>query len=384
MAPKELEQRNRELSILHAVAKILNQKNSLKEVLDSTLKEVVELFNLGTGWIWLIEEENNKTYLASSYNLPPIFSENKKLLEGNCWCIKHYLENDLGSASNIDEIKCSRLTNLKKGTLGLKYHATVPLYIEGKKTGLLNVVSSKSQKLKDKELELLYTIGDMLSIAIQRSRLFEKNRKAGIIEERNRLAREIHDTVAQGLSAISLKAQTIELLLDSNSQEQDIKDNLQKIMELSQKNLEEVRRSVMDLRVSELLKNDIIDAIKKRLKEIKEKHAIDSSFKVSGVPIHIPIRIETAIFRIIQEATQNIILHSKADNIHILLIIEKGKIKLEIKDNGTGFDIDKLPKDRYGIIGMNERINLLNGIFEIKSEPDKGTVIVISIPLINE
>ncbi|MCZ2099479.1 MAG: histidine kinase [Anaerolineae bacterium] len=112
---------------------------------------------------------------------------------------------------------CTRLQGLEVGSDGLRYHASVPLYHHNKRVGVLNVVSADWRELSEDDLRLLNTVGDMLSIAIERAQLFANSIQLGAAEERNRLAREIHDTLAQGLTAIALQLETADALLESGS-----------------------------------------------------------------------------------------------------------------------------------------------------------------------
>lgn len=170
-------------SHLYEIARNLNKEYSLHSALRIALEKTVELLNLETGWIWLVQEDNKSVYLAASYNLPPALSRYPERLSGSCYCIDTYLANGISKALNISEITCTRLGNIKTGTRGLKFHATVPISIEGTKVGLINLVSKESQQLKENQLSLLSTISELVSIAIQRTRLYqsydEKQSKKG-------------------------------------------------------------------------------------------------------------------------------------------------------------------------------------------------------------
>src|SRR5260221_2581380 len=204
----KLQQRNRELSILNAIAEACNREPDRPRGLHTTLAHVEELFGLHTGWIWLLHEEPGASYLAAAQNLPPALANEPHRVEGSCYCLDIYEAGDLEAAANVNVIRCSRLQNLIDGTLGLRYHASIPLHAHGKKLGVLNVASTDWAELSRDDLRLLYTVGDLLSIAIERARLFERSAQFGASEERNRLAREIHDTLAEGMGAISLQLET--------------------------------------------------------------------------------------------------------------------------------------------------------------------------------
>jgi DNA-binding NarL/FixJ family response regulator len=135
-------------------------------------------------------------------------------MEGDCYCLRTYREGDLEGAANVNVVTCSRIKNLVDGTDGLRYHASIPLYASNNiRLGVLNVASEDWRELSAEDLRLLYTVGDLLSIAIERARLYERSVQLGTSEERNRLAREIHDTLAQGLAAIALQLESAEAFL---------------------------------------------------------------------------------------------------------------------------------------------------------------------------
>ena len=158
-------------SHLYEIAANLNREFSLPAALRVSLEKTVQLLNLETGWIWLVQADIKSVYLAASYNLPPALSNHPERLSGWCFCIEKYLSNNIAKARNISEITCSRLKNIKSGTRDLKFHATIPITTNGKKVGLINLVSKETQKLNEQQLSLLNTIAELIGIAIQRTRV---------------------------------------------------------------------------------------------------------------------------------------------------------------------------------------------------------------------
>ena len=378
---EKLKQRNWELSVLNAIAESLNREVDLSQALKTTLSQVVELFNLRTGWIWLLHEDNEEPYLATSLSLPPALEDNPRKMEGWCTCLTSYVEGNLDGAANVNVITCSRLSGLVDGTDGLRYHSSVPLYApQGKKLGILNVVSGDWRELSEDDLRLLYTIGDLLSIAIERARLFEQSAEYGAAEERNRLAREIHDTLAQGLAAITLQLETAELLMESEQVSPDTQKRVHKSLELAQENLAAARLSVTDLRAAPLEGRTLAEALTELAAEQQVDQNTHLGLTVTGGNHPIPQRVEVGLYRIAQEAINNALLHADAQHIQLELAIDAEETKMTIKDDGQGFDPSNIGEDRFGLTGMNERAKLLGGTLNILTTPGKGTWLEVSVP----
>lgn len=376
----ELQARNRELSILNTIAEALNREVDLSRALHTVLAQVAALLDLQTGWIWLLREDTGSFYLAAAQNLPPALANFPQRMEGWCYCLDTYQAGDLEGAANVNVVTCSRLDWLE-GTQGLRYHASIPLYAQGKELGVLNVASADWRELSPNSLKLLHTIGDLLSIAIERARLFSKSAQLGAAEERNRLAREIHDTLAQGLAATALQLETADALLEMESQPARIRPFVLRALELTRANLEEARRSVLDLRAAPLEGRSLVEALTVLLQEISAKHALHAAFEVVGENRPLPVRLEVGLYRIAQEALNNVIQHAHASNVDVRLVISPSELTLRIEDNGQGFEPADVPKGHFGLVGLNERAKLLGGKMRLSSREGEGTTIHVMVAL---
>jgi two-component system NarL family sensor kinase len=386
---EKLRRRNRELSILNAIAEALNRSVDLDQTLSAALAQVADLLDLQTGWIWLLDEKVGDSYLAASQNLPPALADNPRLMEGSCFCLDTYRAGDLDGAANINVITCSRLWGLVDGTDGLRYHASIPLYAHSKELGVLNVASTDWRQLTPDDLRLLATVGDLLSIAIERARLYAHSAEFGAAEERNRLAREIHDTLAQGLAGIALQLETAEALAEtggdsgpnSERNRQRIHQAIHQALALARANLDEARRSVLDLRAASLEGRDLAQALADLARSISVENALKVNFSVVGGNRPLPLRVESGLFRITQEALLNAAQHAGASQISLELISAPGRISLVIQDDGMGFDPGNIPAGRFGLVGLNERAKLLGGNLHIQSQPGAGTLVNVEVPL---
>jgi two-component system, NarL family, sensor kinase len=373
----KLRRRNAELSIINSIAQALSHSVDLEQTLQAILVQVAELFDLQTGWVWLLREDDGQAYLAAAQNLPPALADHPHKMEGSCYCLDTYREGDLAGAANVNVVACSRLKKLVDGTDGLRYHASIPLYAHDKQLGVLNVASTDWRQLSPDDLQLLYTIGDMLGIAVERARLFERSTQVGAVEERNRLAREIHDTLAQGLTAVSLQLESADALLEAGADPSRIRQMVQQALALTRANLEEARRSVLDLRAAPLAGRSLVEA----LVLLAEEATLPVDLLVSGRNQPLPPRIETGLYRIAQEAINNACRHAQASQITLTLVATPQTVTLTVGDNGRGFDFDAVSTSRFGLVGLNERVKLLNGRFQIESSSGHGSKIEAQIPL---
>ncbi len=378
---EKLKQRNRELSILNTIASELNGSVDLPQALHAALEQVAELLELRTGWIWLLDEDFGEPYLATAQNLPPALANNPHKMEGRCYCLDTFQAGDLNGAANINVVRCSRLKNLIEGTGGLRYHASIPLYAHGKQLGVLNVASPDWRELSPEDLRILHTVGDLLGIAIERARLFARSAQLGAAEERNRLAREIHDTLAQGLAAIVLQLEAADALAESPNTDERVHQAIARALALTRANLEEARRSVLDLRAAPLEGRTLAQALEALACDLAASSGMEITFEATGASQPLPVRIEVGIYRIVQEALTNIARHAEARRASIRLVTTPERVTCTIRDDGKGFDPKRVPQGRYGLIGLRERARLLGGRLHLESAPRAGTRVEVVVPL---
>ena len=380
---KDLERRNHELSVLNAIARELNRSVDLSEALEFTLSQVAELLGLRTGWIWLVDESSSEPYLAAVQNLPPALANDPRRMDGAgyCYCLDTYKKGDLSGAANVNVLTCSRLKGLVDGTGGLRYHASIPLYAGDEKLGVMNVASPDWRSLSSEDLQLLYTIGDLLSIAVERARLFARSTHLGAVEERNRLAREIHDTIAQGLTATTLQLESADALLGAGSKAERAREPLRRALSLTQSNLEEARRSVLDLRAAPLEGRSLSEALKALVDRWEVETGISTRFQAVNGSRPLPPRVEIALYRICQEALTNVARHAEARRVTVRLVATPEQVQLTIEDDGLGFDASDTTEDRHGLVGMNERARMLGGALDLSTSPGAGTRVRVTVPL---
>jgi two-component system NarL family sensor kinase len=202
-----------------------------------------------------------------------------------------------------------------------------------------------------------------------------------VLEERNRISREIHDTLTQDFTAVILHLEAAETTLQDCSEE--TRNLLNYARDLARNGLVESRRFVRELRPAVLEKENLTDAILHVAQQAASGTALKIEMDVTGTPRTLSSEIEDNLVRIVREACTNAVRHSAAKNLRIELKYKMRKVDLEIIDDGCGFDLGNIPKKSesgFGLISMEERVRRIRGKFKINSNSQIGTHLHISVP----
>ncbi|WP_066192247.1 MULTISPECIES: sensor histidine kinase [Gracilibacillus] len=198
-------------------------------------------------------------------------------------------------------------------------------------------------------------------------------------EERRRISREIHDGPAQMLANIMLRSEIVGRTYKKGDVESAVSE-MRNVRSLIKDSLHEVRRIIYDLRPMALDDLGLIPTIKKYISTLHDQHA-NIHFSYNGSSDRLDSQYEVALFRLIQESIQNAIKHAEADQIKVLLEVSAEKVIVLVEDDGEGFDQNQKKEKSFGLIGMQERVEMLEGEIRIKSQIAKGTKIMIKIPI---
>jgi two-component system NarL family sensor kinase len=375
----------RELAILNAIAEALNGSLDIPSALERTLALVADLLGLHTGWVWLLDPETQQFYVAAARNLPPYLQEPVRLSGSWCLCTDLFRRGQL-APTNVDVLECSRLrqafeSRTPEAALGLRYHASIPLAFQERRLGIINVAGPAWHRLSPDELRLLATIAYQVGIAVERGRLAAESARLARAEERARLAREIHDTLAQELTAIGLDLEGALRHLESNP---DLaRARLERALSTTRGSLEDARRSVLDLRSAPLAGRPLADALSALGRAFTSETGIRVRERMAE-GLYLPLRVEAELYRIAQEALANVRRHARATEVDLTLRTTASEVVLAIRDNGVGIVPPPEVAGHHGVQGMRERATLLGGQLRIVSRAGKGTSVVARIPLPRE
>ncbi len=181
------------------------------------------------------------------------------------------------------------------------------------------------------------------------------------------------------MTAITLQLETADALLDANPD--NARSAVQKALALTRANLEEARRSVLDLRAAPLERRTFCEALTDLVAQYGAEWNLETQFDVIGGNHPLPVRIESGLYRMAQEALTNVVRHANAQHVRVELTTMPDQVVLLIEDDGQGFDTEALAKGRFGLVGLNERARLIGGTLEVCSVPGEGTVLTVIVPL---
>ncbi|HLF29124.1 MAG TPA: PAS domain S-box protein [Anaerolineae bacterium] len=254
----------------------------------------------------------------------------------------------------------------------------VPLMIKDWVIGMLSLDHHEPNHYTARHANLALAIASQAAIAIENARLYEQAQNLAALEERQKLARELHDSVSQALYGIALGARTARTLLDRDPSK--VADPLDYVLSLAEAGLAEMRALIFELRPESLETEGLTAALTKQVASLRARHGIEVGTAFCDEP-SLPLEVKTALYRIAQEALHNTVKHARATQVMLRVdcLKESGLIVLEIKDNGRGFDTQDSFPGHLGLHSMRERAEKVGGQFEVESSPGAGTRVWVRV-----
>ena len=256
--------------------------------------------------------------------------------------------------------------------------AVIPIKLRESVIGVLEAESNRVNGFDDNDLLVLQSMADQLAVAIENARLYEQARQFAALEERQKLARELHDSVSQALYGIVLGARTARTLLERDPIQAT--QPLDYILSLSEAGLAEMRALIFELRPESLQTDGLVVALDRLVSATGARHQLEIQMDAGDEP-DVPIEIKESLYRITQEALNNIVKHARAKRVEVKLGNMNGQLLLNISDDGMGFDLTQSFPGHLGLHSMRERAEKVGGIFKIETAPNLGTRIQVSVPI---
>ena len=261
-----------------------------------------------------------------------------------------------------------------------------PLITGGKVIGLIMVESQTANAFDDSDLEILETVAFQVASAIEHARLLQKTREIAIVEERTRLARDMHDGIAQNLAYLLIQ---VDRGLNMVTESSKLEIQLEQISALLKQNIDELRRNIFDLRPVDLEGKSLFEVLERFVTEFGQRWNLKTTCTVQANAVEMSPDVERSLYRIFQEALSNARQHAQCTRLSVKLdVVDNQWVRLEIIDDGQGFDLDQVSQGRdkrggkgLGLTSMRERAERVGGQFVVESDPQKGTRIFAKLPI---
>ncbi|MDQ6855378.1 MAG: GAF domain-containing sensor histidine kinase [Actinomycetota bacterium] len=256
----------------------------------------------------------------------------------------------------------------------------VPIVAKGDVIGAFYLTEKEGAASFDEGDERLITVlAAHAAIAIENARLFEASRELSVIEERNRLARELHDSMTQNLFSLALTAEAAAELVHADPVRAEVE--IDRIRALARETQAELRSLVFELRPPRLEDDGLVATVGKDLDVLARAHGLKADLRVHGAP-ELESSEELELYRIVQEALNNVVRHGRADAVMVDVDLADGRVAITIRDDGAGFDpgARAIRERRLGLTSMRERAEGLGGTLVVESAPGAGTTVRVEVP----
>ncbi|PYK65269.1 MAG: hypothetical protein DME50_09135 [Verrucomicrobia bacterium] len=337
--------------------------------------------------LWLLDESNDSLVLrawAEGTNFAKVDPEHPFIKNPASWKEDPGLRELFFSGAPVacEDIEHDPYTSrelreyLKSG--GTKKFLRIPTLVGGRVTGFIGIRHGDRPPYRPEEIELAQALAHQAMLAIQLNEFAERSRQAAVLEERNRLARDIHDTLAQGFTGVIVQLEAAEDAI-ACCRRKEANEHLQRASELARCSLNEARRSVHALRPQALQGGNFWGALKGIIKNTTAGTALNTTFNLRGKMRHLPLVWQENLLHIGQEALTNALKYAHPRNFETKLTFNTKELHLELRDDGDGFKV-KERHDGFGLAGMRERVEQMGGTLKISSARGKGTNVLVTLP----
>ena len=265
---------------------------------------------------------------------------------------------------------------------GTRKFLRIPTLVGGHVKGFIGIRHEARPPYRPEEIELAQALAHQAMLAIQLNEFAEQSRQAAVLEERNRMARDIHDTLAQGFTGVIVQLEAAEDAI-ACCRRQEANQHLQRASELARQSLNEARRSVRALRPQALQRGNFWEALKGTVKNTTAGTTLHTKFELRGKLRELPLVWQENLLHIGQEALTNALKYAHPRNFETRLISSSKELRLELRDDGDGFKV-KDRHDGFGLAGMRERVEQMGGELKISSTRAKGTKVIVTLPYNHE
>lgn len=374
-----LKRQQQKMELLFAIATRINQTLDLREVMKETLIPLSKVIDYTYGVVYLLRD--GQLY-------PEVFAGEEGLkLRHRALPLNRGLSGWVAShakpACIHDVRKDPRCKGAPTDAEGVKSLLSVPLEVNGEVMGVITLGKTETYGFREMDLRFLTVLASQAVVAMRTAKLMEERERRVVAEERNRLAREIHDGIGQSLAGVLMKVESAARVFDTHPER--VRQWLEEAQVKLREGLKEVRHSITALRPSPASRLGLLPALRQRVEAHQRETGHWSVFQIKGRPYPLLQEWEESIYQVCHEALNNVAKHAQATKVRVQLRFTSEHVRLIVQDDGIGFSLGKViskaeAQKRYGIVGMNERAQKLEAALQFLSKPNKGTRVILTIP----
>ncbi len=384
---ERVDDRTRELRMILEASRIITATLDLNDLFERVFDQLQQVVPL-TGVTIAVRESEGFIRRASRYTAGGFAVEPQGhryemhpdnpieggLLRGE----SRFVDDILGDSVMAAQWRLQAGDKLERAIQHIRSWMSVPMLANDQVVGFMTLTHREPNRYTGHEVALVAAIANHVAIAIENARLHGQARRLAAVEERQRLARELHDSVSQALYGISLGAQTARTLLDREPT--SVAQPLDYVIELAQAGMEEMRALIFELRPESLETEGLVVALDKQASAVRARQRLNVDLTLCPEPEWLTLGEKEALYRIAQESMHNIVKHAQASWLGLRLEMTASALVLEIVDDGKGFETGGAFPGHLGLISMRERIANIGGTLSIDSQPGTGTTVRAVVP----
>lgn len=376
-----LAQRNRELGILYDVTSFFSEPAPLETLCEGFLERIKTALGADAGAVRLYMPQSEKLYLMTHDGLSDEFVASEGQMNcSDCLCGQVFQTSSPVAFETANPPPGMRLRTCVRE--GFATATAFSILYDKQRLGVYNIYFRRPQALSEQEIQLLETLGQHLGVAIENQRLKSREKELAVSEERNLLAQELHDSIAQGLAFLNIQVQLLQDSLRKGRADEAMQTAGQ-LREGVQESYDDVRELLVHFR-TRVHQSDLDSAIQAALEKFEGQTGIKTAFERRGSAVPMAPTDEIQIMHIVQESLSNIRKHAKAGHVSVLVDQDMAISRISVEDDGVGFDPQTDPNcqsDRHvGLKIMRERAHRIGAECRITSIPGKGTCVTMTLP----
>jgi len=381
---REVERRRRVAEGLRHILAVLNSRLSLEEILHHVVAQSSQLLGSDAALICRLDAAQGWMVMESEVGLSPDYRDLRFGAAYPTLTLRATVGRQPVTISDIPahvaSVTAQNRADLTDrhlewfGMVSEHFRAAlgVPVVVREELYGGLVFYYRDHREFSEEDLQLAMSLGDQAALAIENARLHAQVEQVAVVRERERLARELHDSVTQSLYSVTLLAEAGQRLLAGTGDLDRVGDCLNRLGDISRQALKEMRLLVYELRPLVLRREGLVGALRQRLDAVERRAGVDTHLLVDG-EINLPAPVEETLYRVAQEALNNALKHAAPTVVTVHIRSGEGQVEMEVIDNGQGFDLTAMDGiGGMGIVSMRERVERLGGQFSLHSTPGAG------------